>query len=309
MRRAAAASRTLVALVAALASTRAAFALDKQGSGAHGGSVAGADAGFDLTGAVSFGLSLYNPSYAARPDNTGLTLARYAAHADVDLIGRRLSIPLDVNVFTDRQREGFGMLAPTELDLITGVTSTWGLGERAAFEGGVRVEHDRPVDRGGTSQTYADVRARLMGELPGDRFGAAGHDSSGWVTLGWFAYNPTQTGTYFARPDNTGRALFRYALHGSVEVVPDRLSLALDATLFSDSRAASPLRPSELDLTPEVILSFGTTEVHLAYERDMPLDRGGLSQQFVYALVQRAFDLIDDPEPLTPLRRATPASP
>jgi hypothetical protein len=301
--------RAAIVAAASLVCAGSARALDKQGSGAHGGSVAGADSGFDLTGSVSLGVSLFNPSYAARPDNTGLTLFRYAAHADIDLVGRRLSIPVDVNLFTDRQRDGLGVLAPTELDLITGVTSTWGLGDRAALEGGVRVEHDRPVDRGGTSQTYADVRARLMGELPGEQLGAPGHDLSGWVTVGWFAYNPTHTGTYFARPDNTGRALLRYALHGSVELVPDRLSLALDGTLFTDARAENPLRPSELDLTPEVVLSFGTSEVHLAYERDMPLDRGGLSQQFVYVLAQRAFDVIDDPEPLRPLRRATPASP
>ena len=47
-------------------------------------------------------MSLYNPTYAARPDNTGLALFRYAAHFDFDLIGRRLSIPLDLNMFTDR---------------------------------------------------------------------------------------------------------------------------------------------------------------------------------------------------------------
>jgi hypothetical protein len=299
------ASLAVVALVAVVP----AQALDKQGAGAHGGSVAGADTGFDLTGAVSFGVSLFNPSYAARPDNTGLTLLRYAVHADVDLVGRRLSIPLDLNMFTDREQQGFGVASPTELDVISGVTSTWAIGERAAFEGGVRVEHDRPVDRPGASQTYADVRARLMGEAPGDIVGLTGHDFSGWMTVGWFAYNPTRTGTYFARPDNTGRALLRYALHGSYEIVPDRLSFALDGTFFTDSRSGSPLHPTELDLTPELVLSLGVTELHLAYERDMPLDRGGLTQEFVYAIVQRAFDLIDDPDPLTPLRRQPAASP
>jgi hypothetical protein len=294
---------------AALTFADGAFALDKQGSGAHGGSVAGAETGFDLTGALSAGVALYNPSYAARPDNTGLTLARYALHADLDLVGRRLSIPFDVNVFTDRERGGVASLAPTELDVITGVTSTWSLGDRAAFEGSARVEHDRPVDRGGVAQTYADVRARVLGESSLAPVGLADHDLSGWLTIGWFAYNPKNTGTYFARPDNTGRALFRYAAHGSVEVVPDLVTLAVDATFFSDAQTGSPLRPSELDVTPELILSRGTTEVHLAYERDMPLDRGGLSQQFVYVLVQRAFDLIDDAEPIAPLRRSTAASP
>lgn len=302
-------ARLVVSVLVALLVAGRARALDKQGSGAHGGSVAGAESGVDLTGALSAGLSLYNPSYAARPDNSGLALARYALHADLDLVGRRLSIPFDLNVFTDREREGFAMLAPTELDVITGVTSTWALGPRQAFEASARVEHDRPIDRGGVAQTYADVRGRVLGEASLAPFGSPDRDVSGWLTVGFFAYNPAKSGTYFARPDNSGRALFRYAAHGSVELVPDLVTLAVDATFFTDREASAPLRPSELDLTPEIIVSGGTTELHLAYERDVPLDRAGLSQQFVYVLVQRAFDLIDDPEPFTPLRRATPASP
>ena len=298
-----------VALLLGLMLGRSAGALDKQGSGAHGGTVAGAETGFDFTGALTLGVSVYNPSYAARPDNTGRTLFRYAIHADIDLIGRRLSIPLDINFFTDGDRDGGGVMVPSEFDVITGATSTWGLGEHAAFEGGVRIEHDRPVDRGGSAQTYADVRGRFLGEIPGKAFGLAGHDLSGWLTVGWFAYNRPHTSTYFARPDNTGRALLRYAAHGSMELIPNRLTVAVDGTFFTDSRAANVMRPSELDLTPELILSLGTTEVHLAYERDMPLDRAGIKQEFVYILAQVAFDLIDDAEPVTPLRRTTAASP
>lgn len=302
-------ARLVVPGLVALLVAGGAHALDKQGSGAHGGSVAGAESGVDLTGALSAGLALYNPSYAARPDNSGLALARYALHADLDLVGRRLSIPVDVNVFTDREREGFAVLAPTELDVITGVTSTWALGARQAFEASARIEHDRPLDRGGVAQTYADLRGRLLGEASLAPLGSPDRDVSGWLTVGLFVFNPARSGTYFARPDNSGRALLRYAAHGSVELVPDLVTLAVDATFFTDREASAPLRPSELDLTPEIIVSGGTTELHLAYERDMPLDRAGLSQQFVYVLVQRAFDLIDDPEPFTPLRRATPASP
>src|ERR1700753_2150967 len=88
---------------AALACTRTAAALDKQGS-AHGGAVGGDENGFHVSGALPLGVSLINPSYAARPDNTGLALFRYALHADTDLVGRKLSIPLDLNVFTDRER-------------------------------------------------------------------------------------------------------------------------------------------------------------------------------------------------------------
>jgi len=113
-----------------------AHALDKQGS-AHRGQLEGATEGFDVEGAVVLGIALYNPSYAARPANTGLALFRYAVHADFDLIGRRLSIPLDLNMFTDGTRSGLRKLIPSEGDVITGVTSTWRVGP-GALESGLR---------------------------------------------------------------------------------------------------------------------------------------------------------------------------
>lgn len=283
--------RLLGALVAlALATPAEARALDKQGS-AHGGAVEGESDGFDVEGAVLVGMSLYNPSYAARPDNTGLALMRYAVHADVDLIGRRLSIPVDVNFFTDRERKGGLVLAPTEGDVIAGLTSTWDVWP-GAIEVGARFEHDRPLDRGGLSQTYADARLRYLYSAkaiePAIAPALRDGDVSGWLTLGVFGLNPT----YAARPDNTGLALFRYAGHVEVSLWSDRVSLGLDATMFSDSRAIDPVGPSELDLTPELIGRLPPFEVHLAYERDMPLDRGGLVQQFVYVLAGWEFDLV-----------------
>jgi hypothetical protein len=87
-----------------------ASALDKQGS-AHGGSVEGADSGVRIAASLMLGAALYNPAYAARPDNTGLALMRYAGHRDVDLIGSRLSIPIDINTFTDREVYLLGSLS------------------------------------------------------------------------------------------------------------------------------------------------------------------------------------------------------
>lgn len=278
-----------IALVLALAASPA-RALDKQGS-AHGGAVGGDDGGFDVSGALTYGVALINPTYAARPDNSGLALFRYAAHGDVDLLGKRLSIPVDLNLFTDRQRRGGGVFVPSELDVIAGLTTTNPLVRGADVELGARVEHDRPVDRGGFTQTYADVRARLLYSLanvsPGLKRDLVDGDVSGFVTLGWFAVNPT----YAARPDNTGLALFRYAGHTELSVWHDYLSLGLDATFFSDRRAKNPVAPSEIDVTYEVIGRKEPFEVHLAYERDMPIDRGGLVQSFVYALVVWGFDL------------------
>ena len=256
------------------------------------------------------GVSFYNPAYAARPDNSGHALMRYALHADVDLIGRRLSLPLDVNLFSDRDAVGGGRkLVPSELDVIFGVTSTWAVGS-GAFEIGSRVETDRRLDTGGyenagTSQTYVDVRARYLYSLA-KAFSSVGPalargDVSGWFTLGWFAVNPKDRGTYFARPNNTGRALLRYAWHGELSVFDDVVSFAVDTTFFTDRGSHGSVLPTELDLTPEIILRRRPWELHVVYERDMPLDSSEpyLVQHFAYLLAVYEFDLSGaPPEPL-----------
>jgi hypothetical protein len=305
-------------IIAVFLIVRPASALDKQGS-AHGGAIEGADSGVDLSGAFAIGISLYNPTYAARPDNSGLSLLRYAWHGDLDLVGRRLSIPVDVNAFTDGQLRGARKLAPTEIDVIAGVTTTWPLGP-GAIELGSRVEHDREIGPGVTaeeteasgglvcgrgapcSQTYIDARARYLYSLahavPGLGDTLADGDVSGWLTLGWFVHNPS----YAARPDNAGLALLRYAIHTEISFFHDYVSFAVDATMFTD-RHFRPLRPSELDLTPEIIGHFAPFELHLAYERDMPVGseapsadflpqgRRGLVQSFAYGLFVWKFDL------------------
>jgi hypothetical protein len=60
--------------------------------------------------------------------------------------------------------------------------------------------------------------------------------------------------------------------------------------MFTD-RETSAVRPSELDFTPEAILHLAPWELHLAYERDMPVDQTGLVQSYVYALLVWSFDL------------------
>jgi hypothetical protein len=286
---------SIFACASVLAVTSTALALDKQGS-AHGGAstangAAEEEQGFNVSGSAILGVSLYNPSYAARPDNTGITLFRYAAHADIDLIGQKLSIPIDVNMFTDRERPGTGVFAPSEGDVIGGVTSTWEA-LHGKLEIGARVEHDRPMDRDGVAQTYGDVRGRYLYSLrsiwPGIGNVLADGDISGWFTLGWFAVN----GSYFARPDNTGLAFLRYAWHYELSVWHDHVSFGVDATFFTDRRASDPIAPTELDFTPEIILRNVPYELHIAFERDHPVGTSGLTQQFLYALVAVEFDLV-----------------
>ncbi|MET0386104.1 MAG: hypothetical protein ABW321_09115 [Polyangiales bacterium] len=280
----------LVVSCAALAAGRTAHGLDKQGS-AHGGDVSGEERGFAISGSLLFGSAVYNPTYAARPDNTGHALLRLAPHADIDLIGSRLSIPIDVNLFSDRDRSGLGKLAPTELDLISGITSTWPLGP-SALELGARVEGDFPIDRGSYNQVYGDVRGRWLFSLaafePAVAHALAGGDITGAVTLGWFAVNPS----YAARPDNTGSALLRYAFHINTQVT-QHVFFGLDAVLFTDRREHA-LVPSELDFTAELGGSFGDFTLHLAYERDMPVDRGGFVQHFLLLFATWDFSVLEN---------------
>ncbi len=292
--------------------TNHALALDKQGS-AHGGEVAAAYTGFDVSGTAALGVSVFNPSYAARPDNTGHALFRYAGHADVDLIGHRLSIPIDVNLFTDRDRPGAAKLVPSELDIIAGLTTTWGL-PVGAIELGARVEDDMNVDRGSYSQTYGDVRARYLYSLADHLPDAARRmdgNVTGVATLGVFAVNPT----YAARPDNSGLALMRYAVHGEAAFLDSRLGVGLDATMFTD-RHYRPFAPSELDLTPELIGRLPPYELHVAYERDMPISEPEAItashaphvQHFVYLLGVWKWDAIPSSR-ASPSKDATESSP
>lgn len=255
----------------------------------------GSGSGFGVSGAAGLGVSLYNPSYAARPNNTGHALMRYLAHWDIDLVGEKLSIPLDLNMFSDRDRHGALVLSPTELDVIEGLTSTWELGT-GAVEFGARGEIDAPLDTlgGSYSQGYVDVRTRYLFSLaqvsPSVRSSLGGGDVSGWATLGVFAFNPT----YAARPDNSGNALLRYALHVETSFLDDHMAIGVDGTTFTD-RQTNVVRPSELDFTPELIGRLDPFEVHLAYERDMPIDGlgsdPGYVQSFVYLLGLWSFDI------------------
>jgi hypothetical protein len=290
--------RRLAQLFVVLASSAAlpAWALDKQGS-AHGGADDVAGEGQRLSGSLLFGTAFYNPSYAARPDNTGLALFRLAGHADLDLIGQHLSIPLDFNLFTDRTADGAGVLVPSELDLIGGVTSAWAL-PYGAIEFGMRGEADMGVDRSTLTQGYIDARARYL--LQSDDFGERwpaffrnNHFSSA-TTLGAFAWNPS----YAARPDNTGLALFRYAERLGYR--RDWFDVGVDFTFFTD-RQANAVAPSELDFTADLGVTFEPFGVRVAYERDMPTDRDGLTQQFAFAYLTYSFGVeLSKPRPVEP---------
>ena len=54
----------------------------------------------DVSGFLTFGWFFANPTYAARPDNTGIALFRYAARTEISVYADVLSLSLDATLFT-----------------------------------------------------------------------------------------------------------------------------------------------------------------------------------------------------------------
>jgi hypothetical protein len=230
------------------------------------------------------GAFVSNPTFAARPDNTGLVGLRHMAHLETDLYKQYLTFYTDQNFFSDRDN---GWIILTEWDMTYALT---GLIDRFGWR--IQYERDAPLDKSGLKQIYADT-------LLTARFQAI-QDSSWWRrTLpnqnliayagpGWLFHNIS----YFARPDNTGRALFRYVAHADLDLYKNRIVLYGDMNFFTDREAGNTLNPSELDWIIGLALRVREDmEVSLYREQDQPLDRPGLVQKYVAVQLRFSFDV------------------
>ena len=90
-----------------------------------------------------------NPTFAARPDNTGLAGLRHMLHLETDLYKQYLTFYTDQNFFSDRRQ---GWIKLTEWD---GTYALTGLVDRFGWR--IQYERDAPLDRRGTKQIYGDV--------------------------------------------------------------------------------------------------------------------------------------------------------
>lgn len=291
----------LVALAATLDAAPA-EALNKQGARKPRGDAPAAAPLVDVSGYLFGGVFLFNPTYAARPNNTGLALYRFGLHLDLDLYRRWLTLSYDESSFTDGSPGTRNPLAPSEYDQIVGLLSTVALSRDLELTLAAHVEADlpgaeaRPAARApdyqvGYSQAYVDAYVRLGWTRGRLALSAA---------LGGFLWNPT----YAARPDNAGLALLRYVLHGELRLLP-WLTWRLDLNFFTD-RDEAPLRPSELDATSELGVRLSDDwELRLAGEGDLPIGAyppggphppspaPGLRQFYLAGLLQWSFDLRD----------------
>lgn len=235
-------------------------------------------AGYFLTGVFA-----HNPSFAARPDNTGLVGLRHMLHLETDLYKQYLTFYTDQNFFSDRTN---GWIELSEWDgtyALTGVVGhlSWRL----------QYERDTPIDRKGLAQAYADglvtAKFQAVQDFPVWRRFLPNQNLTAYAGAGWLFHNTN----YFARPDNTGRALFRYVAHADFDLYKNKVVLYGDVNMFTDRQADNQVNPTELDWIVGLAVRWRTSEVAVYLEQDQPLDRPGLVQKYVAVQYRMSFDV------------------
>jgi hypothetical protein len=225
-----------------------------------------------------------NPTFAARPDNTGLVGLRHMLHLETDLYKQYLTFYTDQNFFSDRTK---GWIELSEWD---GTFALTGLVDRFGWR--IQYERDAPLDRSGTKQIYADTlltsRFQATEDLSWWKGIFPNQNLTAYAGAGWLFHNSN----YFARPDNTGEALFRYVAHADLDLYKNRVVLYGDMNLFTDREAENKLNPTELDWIIGLALRFREDmEISVYREQDQPLDKPGLVQKYVAVQLRYSFDV------------------
>lgn len=235
-------------------------------------------AGYFLTGVF-----VSNPTFAARPDNTGLAGLRHMLHLETDLYKQYLTFYTDQNFFSDRTK---GWIELSEWDGTYALTSVLG-----HFNWRLQYERDAPLDRRGIKQAYADVlttaKFQAVQDLPGWGRLLPNQNLTIYAGAGWLFHNSN----YFARPDNTGRALIRYVAHADLDIYKNKVVLYGDVNLFTDRDAGNHANPTELDWIVGLALRWRNAELVVYHEQDQPLDRGGLIQRYLAVQLRFSFDV------------------
>jgi hypothetical protein len=224
-----------------------------------------------------------NPTFAARPDNTGLVGLRHMLHLETDLYRQYLTFYTDQNFFSDRTR---GWITLSEWD---GTYALTGLIDRFGWR--LQYERDAPLDRSGIRQVYADMLATARFQAIADaewwRRWFPRQNLTAYAGAGWLFHNSN----YFARPDNTGRALFRYVAHADLDLYQNKVVVYGDVNLFTDRQASNQANPTELDWIIGVAFRWEDMELSVYHEQDQPLDRSGLVQRYLAVQLRFAFDV------------------
>ena len=279
----------VLSIIGPLVSPSLSLALEKYGrplpSMAQPGDEAAREAEETLFGGYFLSAAfLSNPTFAARPDNTGLVGLRHMLHLETDLYKQYLTFYTDQNFFSDRTK---GWITLSEWDgtyAFTGLIDRWGWR--------LQYERDAPLDKSGIIQAYADAlltsRFQAIQDLSWWQRTFPNQNLTAYAGAGWLFHNSN----YFARPDNTGKALFRYVAHADLDLYKNRVVLYGDMNLFTDRGAGNTLNPTELDWIIGLALRFREDmELSIYREQDQPLDKPGLVQKYWAVQFRYSFDV------------------
>ena len=223
-----------------------------------------------------------NPTFAARPDNTGLVGLRHMIHLETDLYKEYLQFYTDQNFFSDRQD---GWIKLSEWDMTYAFT-----GSIRQWSWRLQYERDAPLDKSGLKQVYADAVVSYnfaqANQYDWWRRRFPEQNLTFYVGGGWLFHNES----YFARPDNTGRALFRYLAHTDLDLYKNRVVLFADTNWFSNRSRSDKVTPTELDWIIGLALRWSHYELAVLHEEDLPLDRGGLIQRYTAIQLRYEFE-------------------
>jgi hypothetical protein len=224
-----------------------------------------------------------NPSFTARPDNTGRVGLRHMLHAETDIYKKYLTFYSDQNFFSDRDN---GWIVLSEWDQTYGLTGAVG-----HWSWRTQYERDAPLDRSGLKQIYADAlvnyRIRTNEDWSWWQKMFPRNNLTVYGGLGWLFHNEN----YFARPDNTGRALFRYVGHFDLNLYREKVLLFGDFNMFTDRSSSNAVRPSELDWIIGLAMRWRDYELSFYREQDRPLDRSSFVQEYWAVQLRFAFDV------------------
>lgn len=223
-----------------------------------------------------------NPSFTARPNNTGLVGMRHMIHLETDLYKQYLTFYTDQNFFSDRKKGWIKLSEWDDTYALTGIVDH--------FSWRVQYERDKPLDQSGLQQIYWDTLVTGRFEASNDwewwQHTLPKQNLTFYAGPGWLFYNKN----YFARPDNTGRALYRYVAHFDLDLYQGRVVLYGDTNMFTDSTNNHAIRPSELDWILGLAVRWKDWELSFYREQDRPLDRSGFIQEYYAVQLRYAFD-------------------
>ncbi|MFH2204806.1 MAG: hypothetical protein ABIJ96_16955 [Elusimicrobiota bacterium] len=223
------------------------------------------------TGYLRLGHFIRNNDRAAsaRPDGSGSAYNLYQLYFNDAFQGKKANFLADLLFLSDRERDSNFNLA--SFDYLLGL----------AFKGPVwNLQFDReegiPIDRGGGSWRYWDVRASLsgasgepkkqgLGRLPAHMRPKSSPLQLRWTaTVGYFLHNKS----YPARPDRTGLAQMRYC--GRAEILPgtEAVSLIGEADFLTEKYRA--LKPVAVEVSYGLAMrSYGVEVAFLREYRDI----------------------------------------